>query len=436
MSPGGKGGIDPYLPQNGNKGYRIDSYDLDLDYRAHPNRLEGAARLRGAAVGRLAQFSLDLGGGLKVGKVRVNGAPATRYRHHGGKLTITCAEVRAGGKLDIEVRYAGTPRPVSGVWGEVGWEELNDGVLVANQPNGAASWFPCNDHPSFKATYTIAVTADSAYTVVAGGTLVRKKVRAGRTTWVYEQREPMSSYLATVQIGRYTLHQVAKAPVQIHAAVPRGLRKRFEHDFARQQQMLRVFSTLFGPYPFRTYTVVVADEDLEIPIEAQSLSIFGANHCDGKRGSERLVAHELAHQWFGNSVTAARWRDIWLHEGFACYAEWLWSEESGGPTAHALAKKHWGKLDDAPKDLVLGDPGPARMFDDRLYKRGALTVHSLRRELGDEKFFTVLHDWTRRHRYGTVDTADFVATVKRHSHKVPGSFWKSWLQERSLPKLG
>ena len=101
--------------------------------------------------------------------------------------------------------------------------------------------------------------------------------------------------------------------------------------------MMKLFVKLFGPYPLSTgYTVVVTDDDLEIPLEAQGISIFGANHCDGTRSSERLIAHELAHQWFGNSVTVRRWRDIWLHEGFACYAEWLWSEESGGRSADEL----------------------------------------------------------------------------------------------------
>ena len=142
--------------------------------------------------------------------------------------------------------------------------------------------------------------------------------------------------------------RLGTAPVQMRAALPERLRRDFYEDFARQPEMMELFVELFGPYPLANgYTVVVTDDDLEIPVEAQGISIFGANHCDGTRASERLIAHELAHQWFGNSVTARQWRDIWLHEGFACYAEWLWSEHSGGPSADELARHYHEKLRDS-----------------------------------------------------------------------------------------
>jgi aminopeptidase N len=198
--------------------------------------------------------------------------------------------------------------------------------------------------------------------------------------------------------------------------------------------MAELFIELFGPYPLANgYTVVVADDPLEIPLEAQGISIFGANHCDGTGDSERLIAHELAHQWFGNSVTARRWRDIWLHEGFACYAEWLWSENSGGPSADVLARRYHAQLAKEPQDLLLTDPGPRRMFDDRVYKRGALTLHALRRRLGDEKFFALLKDWTTRYRHATVVTDDFTGLAANYEAESLRPLWDAWLYSTEVP---
>jgi aminopeptidase N len=222
----------------------------------------------------------------------------------------------------------------------------------------------------------------------------------------------------------------------MHAVIPDRLRANFDHDFGRQTQMLKLFVKLFGPYPLSSgYTVVVTEDDLEIPLEAQGVSIFGANHCDGARGSERLIAHELAHQWFGNSVTARRWRDIWLHEGFACYAEWLWSEHSGGPSAGDLAADYHQRLLAAPQDLLLADPGPRDMFDDRVYKRGALVVHALRGIIGDDKFFALLRDWTTRYRHGTAVTDDFTGLAANYADVSLRPLWESWLYSTGVPPL-
>jgi aminopeptidase N len=179
----------------------------------------------------------------------------------------------------------------------------------------------------------------------------------------------------------------------------------------------------------------VTDDELEIPLEAQGISIFGVNHCDGHRTSERLIAHELAHQWFGNSVTARRWRDIWLHEGFACYAEWLWSEDSGGRSADEHAQHYHQRLKSSPHDLLLSDPGPRDMFDDRVYKRGALTLHVLRRTIGDDNFFKLLQDWTSRHRHATAFTDDFTGLAANYADDSLRPLWDAWLYSTGVPEL-
>ncbi|MCG7633010.1 M1 family metallopeptidase [Gordonia McavH-238-E] len=425
--------LDPYLPDNGNLGYRISRYDLELEYKVASNRLEGTAILTATSYAELKRFTLDLASSLSVHRVSVNDKRA-RYSHRNHKLTITPdTPLPPGGAMTVTVRYHGSPHPIRGPWGEVGWEELTDGALCANQPNGAASWFPCDDHPSAKAPYRISITTDSPYHALANGVLESKRVRAAHTTWVYEQVEPMPTYLASIQIGQYKQISLTSKPIPVSGLVPARLEENFGIDFGKQTEMVSAFIEMFGPYPFPLYTVVVTDDELEIPIEAQSFSTFGANHCDGSRHAERLIAHELAHQWFGNSVTAARWRDIWLHEGFACYAEWLWSQHSGGRSADEWARHYYAKLESSPVRVPLADPGPRKMFDDWIYKRGALTLHALRLTLGDGDFFALLQRWTDKHRYGSVTTEDFMALAATQSSTPLKQLWDDWLFTPELP---
>jgi aminopeptidase N len=420
-----------YFPGHGDHRYGVSHYDLTLRYRVPANRLDGTARLTVSAAQPLGALDLDLGR-FRVSGVTVDGASA-RYSHGQGKLRVTLPRPLSGEeRADVEVRYSGVPAPVPSPWGGLGWEELTDGALVAGQPIGAPSWFPCNDRPGDKASYRISVTTASPYRVIANGVLAGRRRSAGTTTWVYDQPEPMASYLASVQIGRYQITEVAGTRL----AHPAGLATRAARDFGRQGEMMALFTDLFGPYPFTGYTVVVTDDDLEIPVEAQGMSIFGRNHVDGRRGSERLIAHELAHQWFGNSLTVACWSDIWLQEGFAAYAEWLWSEASGGPPADEHAQRWHHRLTRLPQDFVLADPGAAALFDDRVYKRGALTLHALRRALGDQVFFHVLRAWTAGHRHGSVTTREFAGHVQRYATQPVGPLLSAWLHDKPLPAMG
>ena len=433
MKPGSsRGPVDRYVPNSGNHGYRTTHYDLELTYRLSANRLAGTARIDAVATEQLNRFSLDLVG-LAVSRVSVDGKRAEKFEVRGGKLLIAPRNpIADGDAFRVEVGYAGNPRPISGLWGEVGWEELRDGTLVASQPNGAPSWFPCNDHPSDKASYRLSITADKPYLVAATGSLISTRTRASATTWLYELHEPTASYLVSIQIGRYVRETSGSVPEQI-AVLPASLRGPFGTAFERQGEMLDYFVERFGPYPFDTYTVVVTDDDLEIPVEAQSMSIFGANHTDGR--SERLIAHELAHQWFGNSLTIEAWCDIWLNEGFACYAEWIWSEQAGAQSADELAAHYHGRLARLPRDLTLADPGAATMFDDRVYKRGALALHALRRSVGDDAFFGFVRGWTAAHRHASVSTQSFLSEVAEQLGGPARKLLKPWLFETAVPSL-
>lgn len=436
--PGG-GAPDPYLPGAGTSAYRVEHYDLFLDYKVASNRLSGRAVLRGVAQEPASAIVLDLTG-LRATKVQLDGRKSARFSQRAEQLVVsTPVPLEPGQPFTLEVRYEGNPAPRRGFWGEVGWEELSDGVLVAGQPNGAPSWFPCNDHPRDKASYRFTVTTDANYRAVCNGTLQGHTTRSSRETWTYDQAEPMATYLATVQIGRYQLLELdaGRHPGQVTqlVAVPPALAAQARRGLAHQPAMMRTFINCFGPYPFPAYTVVVAGDVLEIPLEAQGMSILGPNHLELDWDAQRLVAHELSHQWFGNSLTAASWQDIWLHEGFACYAEWIWSEEAGVMGVADRAAAAWRRLNADAQDLLVGDPGPEHMFDDRVYKRGALALHAVRVACGDLAFFALLQEWATAHRHGSVATADFILAVDRAAGLDSEALLHPWLYEETLPPL-
>ncbi|GAB2820508.1 M1 family metallopeptidase [Alpinimonas psychrophila] len=431
--------VDLYTPDSGNFVVAVTHYDLDLDYRLSSNRLQAIATLSVIAHESLSKFSLDIFG-LVVTKVSIDGVRVARFTQTKSKLKVDVPQgISAGQQFTVVVKYGGNPVPMPTPWGEVGWEELTEGVLVAGQPCGASTWFPCSDHPRNKATYRFSVTADSPFYVVANGRLVSRTAKASRTRWVYAQTQPMPAYLATVQIGKYRPQGLPAGRIPFNSYIPSDLAEQFLADFSCQKDMMELFERLFGEYPFGEYTVVVTDDDLEIPLESLGISVFGRNHVDGSKGSNRLVAHEMAHSWFGNSVTVSTWKDIWLQEGFACYAEWLWSEESGGKSTTDWAQHFWLGLRALPQDIMVGDPGPALMFDDRVYKRGAITLHALRLHLGDDKFFDMLRQWTTIHEFGSVTTEDFQNHVMTFAGPSSASvsavktIFMAWLFSVALP---
>ncbi len=439
---------DEYTGVDFNLGFHVRSYDLDLTYRVGPNHLSGVAVLQLDNWKPLKTMTLDLSGSLRVSRIAATGSAGVdpqvaRFRQSGNKLRLTFVDdVPVDSEFQLHIRYSGSPRPIRTVWGTLGWEELENGALVASQPNGAPSWFPCDDTPDEKARYEFRVSVDNPFAVVANGELVGKQTAGSRSTWHYRANYPMASYLATVQVGEYeqlTLSGPGQVPV--HAWVPAELKEVVREEFADQSEMLELYDRLFGPYPFPAYTVVVTEDELEIPLEAQGLSIFGSNHAEGDHAWERLIAHELSHQWFGNSLGLAQWNDIWLNEGFACYAEWLWFEHSTGRHAADSAREHYDLLSREPRNLLLGDPGPKDMFDDRVYKRGALTVHALRCLLGDAAFFRALRRYVAAGRHAVVEPRDLKREVMAEANaqsipqEIVEKLWDDWLFQLPLPEF-
>ena len=423
---------DPYLPAHGDVRYAVTHYDLSLDYRVETNRLDGRATLRVVALQDTDALRLDLSG-LHVDRVRVDGARPPKVTSKDRAVRVRLARTLvAGASATLEVSYSGKPAPVPGPHGPAGWEELTDGLLVASQPYGAPSWFPCNDRADDKASYTISVTTDAGYAVFATGRPTGTSTRSGRTTWTFDQPAPTASYLVSVVIGKLEEQPLAGDPrVSVARPILRPLPA--SSPLLRLPDMMKALEGWFGPYPLDRFVAVVVDEPLEIPLESQGMASFGTNHLDAAWDNERLVVHELAHQWFGNAVTAATLSDIWLHEGFACYTEWLWSARRSQGTANQRARQHWDVLASQGQPATLGDPGMDHMFDDWVYKRGALTLHALRSALGDAPFFAMCRDWVATFGGGTATTADLRAVAARHSPGDVADLLDAWLDEKALP---
>ena len=427
---------DAYTGIDFNLGFHARHYHLDLTYRVIPNRLEGTATIDVVTWKDLDVMTLDLMNNLDVRRVTAVGPggrsiKVVRFKHNDNKLRVTFSEpLRADTEFQLVIRYAGNPRGRRTTWGDIGWEELESGAIVASQPNGAPSWFPCDDTPDEKALYDIRVTADNPFTVISNGELVHRRGAGSTTTWHYRTTQPMASYLVTLQVGEYTRLELG---TRADAYVPRRFIDEAREAFRDQQEMLEVYENIFGPYPFPRYTVVMTEDELEIPLEAQGLSIFGSNMVTPEW--ERLVAHELSHQWFGNSLGLAQWDDIWLNEGFACYCEWLWFEHKGHPAADS-ALEHYQDLAMKPQDLVIGDPGAKDMFDDRVYKRGALTVHALRVLLGDAAFFEALRAYVSFGRHSIVEPVDLRTQLYRvgDQEKI-NELLDAWLWSPALPEF-
>lgn len=440
--------LDPYFSGHGAGGFLVNHYALDLAYSQSTGRIAGTATIRVLPFTALSGLSLDLSGGLTVLSVKVDGAAAGFQRNQADKLYIALhPALRSGRMATLEIAYGGRPQPVTvtGV-GAVGWHGLTAdgaqpggeaGVSVLSLPTGAPTWFPCADHPTLKAAYDVSVTVPTGLCVLANGKLLDKAPQDFGTKWTYRHDGPMAGYLATVQIGNFEL-RTATGPggVQLRDAYPARLAAAAAHDLGRQQEMISTFADLFGPYPFDVYGTAALDGLPVRSAHAQTLGLVDSALIDGARGAEPLVAHSLATQWFGAGVSIASWRDVWLSTGFATYAQWIWSQHSGGDSADTHARAAMRQLASAAPDLVLADPGAQRILDPRVSARGACFLHTLRLTMGDQTFFELLRVWCNRNQSGFAQTADFLALIPNvYTQQDLTALAASWVLTAPLPAL-
>jgi aminopeptidase N len=333
------------------------------------------------------------------------------------------------------VTYAGVPQRIDDpALGVSGWVATKDGAVALNQPIGAATYYPVNDTPADKATYTQTVTVPSGLTVLANGEPGPTTTHDGRTTFRWSMNRPMASELSMLAIGNYDVTRGVTADgLPNITAIGRsidtkpGQGKVFNDTTA---QIVQWESSTYGPYPFDSTGGILADVGVGYALETQSRPVYDhkTSTVDGD-----LLAHELGHQWFGDSLTPARWSDIWLNEGFATYSEWLYHEKFNNIPVQQTFAKTYAAEKDWSGEVV--DPGRDHIFDDLVYNRGAMTLQALRTKIGDRDFFRMLSLWPATHRYGTVSTRQFIQFVERLTHRDLGSFFHTWLYQPGKPAL-
>ncbi len=651
--PGAPGVGDPYFPLDGNGGYDVWRYLLDVKYDPDTDLLTGVATIVAKATQNLSSFNLDLDG-LTVRSIRVNWRPAA-WSRDGAELTVTPSHgIRDHRPFVTRVWYDGVPETIDDLFGVSGFIHTDDGALVVGEPHVAATWFPVNDHPADKASYSLRITVPDGLEAVSNGFLTGRFSHDGWTTWKWLAQAPMASYLVGMGIGEFDLHAyvddgirywdaidpdllVSPTPrtgeqfaisqqadlaykrlsdtisvpddgaelsfwvtrdtepdwdyffVEAHTAgvdddwttlpdlnghasqdtgnvcpfwlelhpflehyqsavldpdpeVPptcdpsgssgdwwgasgesdgweqwsvdlsawagstvevsltyasddivqhSGVEvddilvstgegtTSFEADtdpmdgwtvpgppedspgnandwivgteadtpptrgeivqgsFARQGEIVAFLGENFGPYPFRAGGGIVDHVDLAFALENQTRPIYSQGFFTDPLSGDNVIVHELAHQWFGDSLALERWQHIWLNEGFATYAEWLWSEREGLGTAQEVFDFFYGAIpaDDPFWSLTIGDPGPEALFDFPVYARGAMTLHQLRLAVGDDDFFQILEDWASSNRYGNVTTDGFIQLAEQISGQQLDALFDEWLFTAEKPDL-
>ena len=661
-TPGAEGLGDPYFPGDGNGGYDVRHYDLAVKYDPETDRLTGVATIRARATQNLSKFNLDFVG-LRLREVRVNGDRA-RTQRDGQELTITPRRgLPKGRTFTVVAKYDGIPKSLE-EFGLSGFIHTNDGAIAIGEPHVAATWFPANDHPRDKASFTIAITVPAGLEAMSNGVLKSHRTRGDWTTWTWDAREPMTTYLAFMSVGEFDVRayredgirywdaidsafmadqappvvaedgaqflysqmadlsykrlthviDVPSGGADVSFRVNRDTEQDFDHlfvevhtvglddwttlpdvsghtsqdvgacpghdfdnpfllhylshvlidpgdpgteeddlygcdpvgttgewhaadgqsagwedwhvevpdadgsprqvelsitfasdfsvqfrgvaldsvvvstgqgttsfeddgneldgwdapierpdsipgdpehpdnlntwvttdflpatpglgvsallSFDRQPEIIAWEASQFGRYPFSAAGGIVDDAFVGFALENQTRPTYSPFFFGGGQGDDFVVVHELAHQWFGDSVALDAWQHIWLNEGFATYAEWLWSEREGLGTA----QENFDGLYSIPDedefsfwDLPIGDPGPNSLFDFQIYGRGAMTLHALRLAVGDHDFFRILKTWTRKYAGGNVTTDQFIALSERISGEDLGDLFGVWL---------
>ncbi|MEU0872852.1 M1 family metallopeptidase [Nocardia brasiliensis] len=417
---------DPYYPLDGNGGYDARHYDVTIEYDPPSHQLTGSTRIDAVATQALRMFNLDFAG-PDVRMVSVNNMPASFARNGEHELTVTpMLPLLPGFAFTVTVDYAGTAANTEGD----GWTYApSGGAFAAGEPHSASTWYPLNDTPLDKATFALHATVPAEWEVVSNGLRTQDAVQGDRRTVSWAVNQPVVGYLTTVAIDKFSFLEQRRAngtPL-ISAFAPEAERNRETEQ--RLPEILDFIESLYGPYPFETSGGIYVDADIMFSLETQTRPIY-APWTDLP-----TVVHEIAHQWWGDSVSVRQWSDICLNECFASYtADYLWPEQKEGKDVDAEYRQTLQKYLDNSEfwQIPLANPGAGNEFTS-VYYRGPLFLHALRGQLGDAVFFGAVREFNAKHAYGNASMPEFRKFVQSKSSTDLTGFFDAWLDQAAPP---
>ena len=475
---------DPLLPQIGNGGYDVKHYRIYLDYDPGTNTFNSArTTIHARAQQTLKQFSLDFQG-LDVSSVKVDGREAAFSQVDATPQLSTNPAVTQPMKLVVDphpstrpkkgrdftvvVTYSGTPEAITDADESIeGWiracypltpPQTCDGSFVVNEPIGAQSWFPSNNYPSDKATFDTLIRVPQGKTALGVGESMGNVDNGdGTVTWRWRETRPTATYLTTATVGdfNYTVGDMTETttgrtlPVYnaVDSTATPAQATAIQTSLNQAPGQLNYLSGLYGRYPFGSIGAV-ADRAAGV---GYALEVQGKPHYAGAFTSGNpsinigTQLHEIAHQWFGNTVTLQTWADIWFNEGWANWSTWYWSYQTQAGTDPAArfdslyASTPAADWQTAPAVL---DGDPANLFAFfPTYQRGAMTLQGYREIVGDAKFFGLANTLMNKYRYGNISTAQFIAEAKKASGlkgaklSLLDQYFQQWLYGQTKPTI-
>jgi len=429
-------------PASADAGVRIGYYRLRLALRPDAKTLGGCVRITGR-VGAIPikTLNLDLAPPMVVDSATAN-RKVTRTPLHiardGYALGLTpSVPWEAGEQVDVTVCYHGTPSANA-----LTFTGRGDSARVGSYglPYSAREWWPTHDSPLGKAdSADIEISAPVALTAVSNGRLLGRVVhRDGSATTHWSVRYPIYPDVISLAVARYSMFSLdaltaSGEGMPMHFFVFPEDEARARTDFSILPQLLAYHTARLGDYPFIHEGYGIAEFPIESFREHQTIPSYGPRFITGDHRNDWILAHELAHQWFGDALTVRNWSDVWLNEGFATYTAFLWLERARGRAAYDSVVSVRMKMDFPGSVFIADSTDVDHMFGPVTFFKGALVLHMLRHVMGDTLFFRALRTYVAENLYKNVATATFQAVCERVFERPLDWFFKEWIYGAGAP---